>query len=68
MTDREKTSTSKSGKEKIQRSIRQLDNIETLLHGLPKYIRKSKKATLQRLENQVEKMANELVKILRELE
>lgn len=61
------TSTSKSGEEKLRRAIRQLENVETLLHGLPRYIRKPKKTILRKLEDQVSEIAFELEKILREL-
>lgn len=67
MSETETNSTSKSGEEKLKRAIRQMENVESLLHSLPRYIRKPKKAILRKLEDQVSEIAFELEKILREI-
>lgn len=67
MKIQEPTSTSKSGEEKLRRAIRQLENVETLLSSLPRFIRKPKKALFRKLEDQVSDTASELEKILKEL-
>ncbi|GEM_PF-4459996 len=67
MADNGTDPTSKSGIQKLRRAIRQLENVENLLHGLPIYIRKPKKQLLRKIEDEIASIAFELEKILREL-
>lgn len=50
------TSTSKSASAKIQRALNQLENVEALLHSLPKYLWKKKRAKLNHLIQEIEEI------------
>lgn len=67
MKNEETTSTSKSGKEKLKRAIRQLENVEILLYSLPKHILKPHKETIRKYANTLLDISVELEKILKEM-
>jgi len=65
MIEKNTSSTSKSGKAKLERAIHQLENVDFLIRGLPRHIYNPNKETLRKLADQVTQIAYDLEKILR---
>lgn len=56
MKSQSNASTSKSATAKKQRILNQLENVATLLHSMPKYVWKKKKAKLFHLIEEVDEI------------